>query len=111
MKIKNFKLVSSGAMASDITSTEIDLDQIYGLSIQAVYTGSPVGNLIVQVTNYTGEVEGTATWSTFGTPTTINAAGNTALNLPDIMFKRARIFWDVTSGSGSLDVFIMLKSV
>lgn len=49
MRVSNKSIITNGDMSADITSPAYLLDQVYGYSIQAVYTGTPNGALKLQV--------------------------------------------------------------
>lgn len=52
MKKDAVQIITAGDMSqATVTSTGIDINQMMGYSIQAVWTGSPVGNFTIEVSN------------------------------------------------------------
>lgn len=117
IKYANTLLVDGGAMTADITSDYLDIRFNYGVALQAVWSGtSPVGNLIVQGTcrDISQDPAGTSlNWTNLG-GTTIAVSGNSGsilYNLEGLFFTAVRVFYDFTSGTGSLDVTANIKGV
>lgn len=97
--------ISGGDMSADITGPAQDLSYIIGYSVQAVWSGSPVGNIIVQCSN-----DG-ITWKDITSTTTATGggAGSVILNIVDAMYKKSRVIFSRTSGTGTLNVVLMAK--
>lgn len=99
MKEVKYILVSAQSMAADVTSAGQDLSFYWVFSMQAVFTGSPVGNIELQASN------DNVTYTTIAdTPTAVAAAGNIMWNIENAGYKWVRVFYDATSGTGSLTV-------
>lgn len=111
----------SGNMAADITSKVTILGSITGISYQLAWTGtSPVGTAAVQVSddyalNPDGSVRNAGTWTTVyinvnGVPAASAAiSGNTGNGFIDVvstMAYAARLFYDNTSGVGTLTAVV-----
>lgn len=112
MKIAHKKLLTESDMSDATISTEaILIDQIYGMSFQAVYTGSPVGSLIVELSNdITSEGESVTNWTECSdTEVSISAAGNSLINYDGVHAKWARVTYTKTSGTGSLSLTYFAK--
>jgi hypothetical protein len=94
------------SMGADATSEGILIDQIFGLSFQCVYTGSPVGDLYIQAScDDVAKPELATTWTNIsGATVAISAAGSTLFNIDKPYYKFVRVFFDRTSGSGALTV-------
>jgi hypothetical protein len=106
--IKPYKLVDAESMGADITSNSVDVKYSDNIGVQLVWTGSPVGNFYVQ-----GTIDG-STWTAldFGTiPTSGGAAGDHLLNMNNLPYQKIRVFFDRTSGTGSLTAWVMAKTV
>lgn len=106
MKIFSTQLLDGGDMSADVTSSEAGLDHMEMAAIHAKWSGSsPTGSLIVQAT-----VNGTD-WVAVSTDTTlaVTATGEKIFHLSNIGYRKCRVFWDKTSGTGSLDVWISAK--
>ena len=90
--------LSAESMAGDIAGDAILLDQIYGYSWQCVWTGTPQGNIIHQVSN-----DGT-TWFDLDTQAAGGAAGTKLFEKNGAFYKYTRIFFDFTASTGALTV-------
>lgn len=90
-------LLSSVSMGADITSDSQQLTNMFGFSIQAVYTGSPVGALKLEASL------DKVTWNDVeDSSVSITDAGSTLWNVSEVQYPYVRVFYDFTSGSGSL---------
>jgi hypothetical protein len=106
--IKPYKLVDAVSMGADVTSASVDVKYSDNIGVQLVFTGTPTGNFYVQ-----GTIDGD-TWTAldFGTiPTATGADGDHLLNMNNLPYQKIRIFYDRTSGSGSLTVWVMAKTL
>lgn len=100
----DFHLVVNHSMASSFQSAGQFLDHYTIYSIQAVYTGSPVGTLSLASSN-----DG-VTWDTItGTSTAVSAAGSTMFNVTITGYKWVRLEYVATSGTGTLNAFYVGK--
>ena len=112
MRFEPVTILSAGDMSTaTLTSTGIDMNQIVLASIQAVYTGAPVGTLILEVSNDIIKINPTVanqsanvvTWTTYtGSSVSVSAAGDFVWNLTDIGYRWLRMKYTKTSGTGSL---------
>lgn len=107
--IKPYHLLTDGDMSADVTSSAVNVTYTDNIGIQLSWTGSsPVGNFYVQ-----GTIDG-STWTAldFGTiPTAGGAAGDHLLNMNNLPYEQIRVFYDRTSGSGTLQAWVMAKTV
>lgn len=112
------QIVTSGAMASDITSTPVKLQKPTQCSIECVWSGgaAPVGTLQVQASNsYELSLTNptlTPTWhNVSGASNAVSATpGTTFFDLGQINAAWVRLFYDATSGSGTLNAYLCAKS-
>lgn len=51
MRFNPFQLVSSGVLGVNYTSSVVDLQQVWVFSLQASWTGSPIGEFKLQASN------------------------------------------------------------
>ena len=111
MKFANEKIISAADMSSSFLSEPILLDQIYGYSFQAVFTGSPNGTFKIQCSN--DDVNSSSSvvgWSDVGSSSqAISAAGDLFYNIDAAFYKWVRIVYTRSSGSGSCDVVYFAK--
>jgi hypothetical protein len=110
MKVANDKIVDAGSMGADITSDAVLIDQLYGFSLQSIYTGSPVGDLIFQVSNDDVTIPSqVVNWNNLASAVAIAAVGTNLQNFIGTNYKWLRVFFDRTSGTGSLTVTLCGK--
>lgn len=94
-------IVTTGNMASSITSSACDLTYYDGFAIQAVYTGSPSGTFKIQVSADAGAC---TTFSDYtNSSQTISAAGDYIWIVNSSAYHCARLVYTLTSGSGTLN--------
>jgi hypothetical protein len=107
MQSKVTTIINAGTMTgtSVITSSIIDLSQASLLSLQLVWTGTPNGTAVVQVSN------DTTTWSSFTItmPSIAGSAGNGAVQLADCAHQFARVVYTNSSSTGVLTVKASVK--
>ena len=113
MKFANEKVVNAVSMASSFNSSPILLDQIYGFSFQAVFTGSPVGTFKLQCSNDDVKLESqVSNWSDIAsTSQAVSAAGSILYNVNYAFYKWVRVVYTATSGTGSCDITYASKGV
>lgn len=111
MKFANEKVISSVSMAADFASVPILLDQIFGFSFQAVFTGSPNGTFKLQASNDDLLPSQTpVNWTDIADSSqAISAAGDITWNYDACFFKWVRVVYVRSSGSGSCDVTYAAK--
>ena len=108
-------LSNSASMSSSINSFGVDLNQVYLITFQAIWTGSPTGTLQIQLScdnvqpvNIPG-IDPTANvvnWTTItGSSVALaGSAGTYAWPIEDLGFRWVRAQYLFTSGTGSLTV-------
>lgn len=118
-------ILTNGDMSSDLESIGIDLNQIVACSIQAVFTGSPVGILKLQVSNEilppaasnsnpisSNPAANVVNWTDVtASMVAVASDGNFVWDLPQMGFKWIRLVYTHTSGSGSLSASFSAKGV
>lgn len=100
----NVTAISAVSMGADITSTSYNIDSATAVAVQWVYSGAgaETGDLIIQGSN------DNSTFSTIDT-TSITTDGNKMVNLSNPGYSWIRLFWDRTSGTGTLTATINAK--
>lgn len=116
---KSFQLISSGNMASSITSSAQESQYQDNIAIQLIWTGSPVGAFSIQVSvDYKEDAEKNiivaGTWSTLTLSNAITASGsgdNAYIDLNQLSAPYYRIVYTRTSGTGTLNAYVSSKGV
>lgn len=122
MRVSNKVLVPAGTvMNTTITSPAIDMQQIYGIAIQAVFVGTPTGTFELQcscdpATSYnSGNGQGAnpvVNWTTIiDSPYSVTAAGNYVWNVFDCMYTWIRLVYTDTSGGTSTATLFVQSNV
>ena len=103
-----FKVVDSGDMSAAITSAETVVEQFDIVSYFINWSGTGVsGSFVIEVSN--DEEEYNKTWKELDFNTTISIStdsGKDQILIKDVHFKRIRIRYVFTAGTGSMDVEI-----
>lgn len=114
-QLNNCYILQAADMTGTCLSQGIDLTNYFIGAIQAVWTGSPVGNILLQVScdpvfekqSYQGtdQAANVVNWSDYTLSIQpVSGAGDFAWNLNFLGFKWVRLKYIPTSGSGSLSV-------
>lgn len=111
-------IIVNGDMSADITSDPVVMQSLSGMGFHVTWSGStPIGTLAVQISNDysigpTGDVLNAGTWVTIelsvggNVVTSIPITGNTGKGFIDVektMAYAIRLFYDNTSGTGTLN--------
>lgn len=92
----NKNMIPSGDMSANITGSWIDISNTLGYCIQASWSGSPVGNIIIQ-----GSLDQSVT-KDISTTAAGGGAGQVFSNNDGIHYPWVRVIYTFTSGSGTL---------
>lgn len=93
--------MTAGDMSGNLTSNSQGLIFMLSASIQAVWTGSPTGNLSIQISN------DNINWSTYtGSSTAVSGAGNFMWNLLTTPYPWVRVIYTASGGTGSLNISV-----
>ena len=99
------QLITDGDMSGDLSAIQ-QLKQMFGYSIQAVYTGSPVGTLSLAASNDYNPNTGVGTWTAIADSSeAITAAGDGTWNYRGPNYEWVKVIYDATSGTGVLNVY------
>lgn len=118
MRYAPIDIVVNGNMASAITSETVPLDQVFGLSVQAVYTtgGTLGGVLSLEGSNTHSEdneknILNAGTWTTISS-VTLSGGGNTLWNVENSNYLWLRVTYAPAGGdAGTLNVVCVTKGV
>lgn len=94
------------SMGASFNSTVLDLDYTTDASITAVWTGSPVGSLKLQISNDIVDV-GTSVvnWIDYTDSTyAVTAAGSFVWNISRANYRWLRVSYTRTSGTGTMNM-------
>jgi hypothetical protein len=101
---RTVSIITTSNMNANISSSILDLQGTSAYSVQANYTGAPVGTLTLQISN-----DG-VTFSNFPSNTVaISAAGNTLNKYTRQGERFLLVTYAFTSGSGTLNVTAALQ--
>lgn len=111
MRFANEKAVNNADMASSFVSPPIVLDQVYGFSFQAVFTGSPVGTFKLQCSNDDVKLASqVSNWSDIASSSkSITAPGDIFWNIDNAFYKWVRVVYTAAAGSGTCNVTYVSK--
>jgi len=98
----NDALIDAQSMSSDITSDPYNINEAISFSVQAIWSNgsSPVGDFVLQGSNDN---------STFTDLTSGSVSGNSGsilINVEKPAYAWIRLFYDRTSGSGTLTAIV-----
>lgn len=99
-----FQVITDGDMSGDITSSVSTVEQVDQITYDISWTGStPVGEIFVQYSN------NNESWNNLDFGTTIDISGNSGSHKIDVQLitsKYMRLFYDFTSGTGTIQAHI-----
>lgn len=100
-----YVLLNSADISVTVTSNPVDVTGINGVSLSAVYTGSPVGVIKLQAS-----VDNGANWSDVASSSfSISSAGVFIWNYAPVAVPLLRVVYTATSGTGALTVTVFKK--
>jgi len=111
MRFANERAVTNADMSSSFVSPPLMLDQVFGYSFQAVFTGSPVGTFKIQCSNDDVKLASqVSNWSDIGSSSkSIVSAGDIFWNIDNAFYKWTRIVYTAAAGSGNCNVTFVCK--
>ncbi len=115
MRTNNDSIVSAGDMSASINSDSTYLDQVVLASIQAVWSGAPVGTIKVQLSNDVGaDLNGNGSVSNWtdvsGSSVSTGGSANSYIwELPNIGARWVRLVYTRVSGTGTLNARRTIK--
>lgn len=105
-------------VATSQTSSAYWLKEVYGVAIQAVFTGSPVGVISLEGSCDAGSQlpnepilgTGVNNWTTIAdSPQNVTGAGSVTYNFTGVFYKWIRVVYTATSGTGNMTVTVNSK--
>lgn len=120
MRQPNDPIMTNVSLAADAVSLPIPMEQEYMTSVQAVWTGAPVGDFTIEtscdlgvVNPATGAITGLNNWSTY-TGSSLAAgggAGDFTWRINSVPDRWVRLKYTSSSGSGTVNVRFQAKGV
>lgn len=115
--VSPFSVITNASMATNITSSVSVIQNISRIGYDISWTGTPVGNFSVQVSdtysqNADGTVNNTGTWTTLplsAATAASGSSGNGAIDLQGLSFYAIRLIYAAGSSSGTLNVTVSGK--
>lgn len=108
-------LIADGVMGADITSVPQSMQRQDNCGFQLIWTGTPTGVFVIQVSLDYQSGTNLGTWSSLTldpVPTAPSgSAGNTYIALADVASPWIRVFYDFTSGAGTLQCWFAAKGI
>lgn len=108
MKFYHYPIYTATVMNANLTSSPMQLQEMYGFTIQATYTGTPTGTFKLQVSsdpvnkNGIGSAAPTNWTDLANSSAAVSAAGNYMWNVTDVFFNWVRlIYTDGSSGAST----------
>ncbi len=112
--LKPYHLMVDGNMGGSLTSAVFDVSYTDNVGIQLTWTSTAVGVFSVEGSIDYDDTAASGNWSalTFTvTPEALGTASTHLLNLSNIPYKKLRVKYTRTSSSGTLQVWVMAKSL
>lgn len=95
--------IEDGDMSGNLSSSIIDISEVTGYCVHAIWSGAPVGNLLIEGSNDSSNFVAVNTQATGG------ASGQHLLNVEKIHYRYLRVRFSFTSGTGTLNCYISAK--
>lgn len=108
----NQQIVTNGDMSANVNSSPTNIDEVVSYSIQAVFTGTPVGILQLQGSNDNVNIGGTGptNWTVITDSISgITAAGTYLVNVELPTYSWVRLQYVRTSSVGTINARINAK--
>lgn len=111
MRSLNEPILTAGDASGNLTSDPVPLEYQYGISIQAVITGTAAGTLNLQGSNDFGNVppggpdrgQGVTNWTDIaGSSAPVTGAGTVTWNFQGVYYKWIRMVYTASSGTGTM---------
>ena len=99
----NNHVLNAASMATSLDSGCIDISNVLGYAVQAIWSGSPVGNIIIQ-----GSLDG-ANFKVVSTTAAGGVSGSLLVNNDGIHYPFLKVIYTEASGTGTLDVYVSAK--
>jgi len=111
MRFLSDQIIVNQPMTANIASGAYDLNQMAMYALQAVYTGSPNGTILVQAScDNVPLASSVVNWTTIANSSVnISSAGSSSWNYSLIGYRWVQVVYTFSSGSGTLNVTLNAK--
>ena len=99
----NKQIFNAVVLTQDRTSEVIDISELIGFAVHSIWTGTPVGNIIIQASNDGSNFVDIDTQAAGG------AAGQDLVNIDRAHYRYVRVFYDFSSSTGTLTTYLSGK--
>ncbi len=103
--IDSEKFIVDGDLSADFISVPVNILHIDRVAVELAWTGDPTGPFEVQVSN-TGD-----NWETVDATAAAAGSAGSAIVEIETSCRLVRVFFDSTSGSGTLSSYLTAKSI
>lgn len=117
--LKKYAIISGASMGANVTSAVTNIEHLDNIGIQFNFSGTPTGTFQVQVSadyaqDMNGNVQNAGNWVPLALPSNPVASGSAGVVYIDMTQLSApwiRAVYTKTSGTGTLDAFIVGKMI
>jgi hypothetical protein len=99
-------LLIAGDMSGNLVSEHFCTDNMEHMSVNCVYTGTPTGDLIYEISS---DMSAPTNWQPLATVPVAGAAGNQIWLDRNAPYKYIRISYTFTAGLGTLNINVIAK--
>lgn len=99
----NKQILNAQSMSTDITSDTVDIAELVGYCVHAIWTGAPTGRVRAEASNDNINFVEVSSEDTAG------AAGQYLVNYENQHYRYVRVRYSRTSGTGNLTVYVSGK--
>lgn len=101
--VLNEKVFTAQAMTSTVYSPSVDIAECAGFAVHSIWTGTPVGNIII------GGSDDNVNFAPVSTTAVGGASGQSLVNLDGQHYRYIQVEYSFTSGTGSLTSYVSGK--
>lgn len=117
MRVYNTPIIEAAVMDENLTSAAYNVQQLYGVAIQAVWTGTPAGTFKLQAsadpaTAYIESQNTPTNWTDIANSSyAVSGAGSYMWNVFDIMYNYIRVVYtDGSSGTSTAVLTVVINA-
>ena len=103
--LMNTPILQNADMSASQTSAVVDMAEVIGYAAHSIWTGTPVGDVVLEVSN-----DG-INFVPIDTQATAGIAGQHVVNIERMHIRYARCRYERTSGTGSITIYLSAKDL